>query len=229
MKITRSQLRSIIKEAVSIDVVAALRLTQEDLIDMFHEASRRGQKPQGKWYETAFSVEYLPGRAVKILEPDNDPIWEGSAVEGQAYVDELNAMYGDWLKESGLTEIKEAVSVERLKALEGRPHKIDLDSILPADKRKEMFQDAYAEGKKAEGRWYETAFGVSESPDSDPDDPSWDVAGPYNILVAEYEDQKEAEAVGDALNAAYADYLETQDMGDFGFAVPDYTPADHAS
>ena len=125
--------------------------------------------------------------------------------------------------------IKEAVSVERLKALEGRPHKIDLDSILPADKRKEMFQDAYAEGKKAEGRWYETAFGVSESPDSDPDNPFWDVAGPYNILVAEYEDQKEAEAVGDALNAEYAKYLETQDMGDFGFAVPDYTPADHAS
>ena len=125
--------------------------------------------------------------------------------------------------------IKEAVSVERLKALEGRPHKIDLDSILPADKRKEMFQDAYAEGKKAEGRWYETAFGVSESPDSDPDDPFWSVAGPYNILVAEYEDQKEADAVSDALNAAYAEYLETQDMGNFGFAVPDYTPADHAS
>ena len=125
--------------------------------------------------------------------------------------------------------IKEAVSVERLKALEGRPHKIDLDSILPADERKEMFQDAYAEGKKAEGRWYETAFGASESPDSDPDDPFWSVAGPYNILVAEYKDQKEADAVSDALNAAYAEYLETQDMGNFGFAVPDYTPADHAS
>ena len=81
--------------------------------------------------------------------------------------------------------IKEAVSVDRLKALEGRPHKIDLDSILSADKRKEMFQDAYAEGKKAEGRWYETAFGASESPDSDPDDPFWSVAPiPIAIFVA---------------------------------------------
>ena len=125
--------------------------------------------------------------------------------------------------------IKEAVSVDRLKALEGRPHKIDLDSILPADKRKEMFQDAYAEGEKPEGKWYETAFSSTESPDSDPDEPFWSVAGPYQILVAEYEDQKEADAVRDALNAEYAEYLETQDMGDFGFAVNVFTPADHAS
>lgn len=125
--------------------------------------------------------------------------------------------------------IKEAVSVDRLKALEGRPHKIDLDSILPANKRKEMFQDAYAEGEKPEGKWYETAFSSTESPDSDPDEPFWSVAGPYQILVAEYEDQKEADAVRDALNAEYAEYLETQDMGDFGFAVNVFTPADHAS
>ena len=118
--------------------------------------------------------------------------------------------------------IREAVSV-------GRPHKIDLDRILPAEKRKEMFQDAYAEGEKAEGKWYETAFSVSKTPDSDFDNPGWDVLGPYQILVAEYGDQKEAEAVRDALNAEYGKHLEAQDMGDFGSAVPDYTPADHAS
>ena len=125
--------------------------------------------------------------------------------------------------------IKEAVSVERLKALEGRPHKIDLNKIAAPNELRSYFQDAYAEGKKAEGRWYETAFGASESPDSDPDEPFWSVTGPYEVLIADEMGQKEAEAVSDALNAEYAKYLETQDMGDFGFAVPDYTPADHAS
>jgi len=118
--------------------------------------------------------------------------------------------------------IKEAVSVDRLKALEGRPHKIDLDSILSAGERRAMFQDAYAEGD-------EFAFDSSESPDSDPDEPYWTVYGPYAMQVADYENPKVADAVRDALNAEYAKYLETQDMGDFGFAAPDYTPADHAS
>jgi len=125
--------------------------------------------------------------------------------------------------------IKEAVSVERLKALEGRPHKIDLNKFAAPNELRSYFRDAYAEGKKAEGKWYETAFGASESPDSDPDEPFWSVLGPYEVLIADEMGQKEAEAVSDALNAEYAKYLETQDMGDFGFAVPDYTPADHAS
>ena len=117
--------------------------------------------------------------------------------------------------------IKEAVSVERLKALEGRPHKIDLDSILPANERKEMFQDAYAEGE-------ETPFSASESPDSDPDEPYWTVySDVYAIQITDYADQKEAEAVADALNAEYREYLETQDMGDFGFARQDYPTAWH--
>ena len=119
--------------------------------------------------------------------------------------------------------IKEAVSVDRLKALEGRPHKIYLDAILPAAKRKEMHQDAYAEGD-------ETPFSASESPDSDPDEPYWTVySDVYAIQITDYADQKEAEAVADALNAEYHEYLRTQDMGDFGFASIKYSPADHAS
>jgi hypothetical protein len=125
--------------------------------------------------------------------------------------------------------IKEAVSVDRLKALEGRPHKVDLSKFIAPHELQSSFRDAYAEGKKAEGKWYETAFGASESPDSDPDEPYWSVFGPYEVLIADEMGQKEAEAVADALNAEYREYLRTQDMGDFGFASIKYSPADHAS
>lgn len=116
--------------------------------------------------------------------------------------------------------IKEAVSVERLKALEGRPHKIDINKIAAPNELRSYFRDAYAEGEK-------TAFNSSESPDSDPDEPYWSVYGPYEVLIADEMGQKEAEAVSDALNAEYREYLETQDMGDFGFARQDYPTAWH--
>ena len=106
---------------------------------------------------------------------------------------------------------------------------VDLNRVVPAGKRMKMFRDAYVEGDKAEGKWHETAFSADKSPDFDWGDPFWLVYGPHQILVAEYEDQGEAYAVRDALNAEYGKYLENQDMGDFGSAVPDYTPADHAS
>ena len=97
---------------------------------------------------------------------------------------------------------------------------VGVDNILPATKRMEMFQDAYEEG-------YETAFDASESPDSDPDEPYWTVYGPYAIKVADYEDQREAEAVSDALNAEYREYLEAQDPGGFGSEAIDYPTSWH--